>query len=69
MSSAHAPAQDGAPRCCDVWYQNLAGSHPLRQARDTEDSLMDQALRDGPEPANLRLAQNAAQGFAQAEKI
>ena len=35
---------------------------------DTVDSLMDQALRNRPELANLRLEQNAAQRFAQAEK-
>ena len=35
---------------------------------DTVDSLMDQALRDRPELASLRLEQNAAQRFAQAEK-
>jgi outer membrane protein len=35
---------------------------------DTVDSLMDQALRDRPELASLRLEQNAAQRFARAEK-
>jgi outer membrane protein len=35
---------------------------------DTVDSLMDQALRARPELASLRLEQNAAQRFAQAEK-
>jgi len=35
---------------------------------DTVDPLMAQALRDRPELASLRLEQNAAQRFAQAEK-
>lgn len=35
---------------------------------DTVDSLLDQALRARPELASLRLEQNAAQRFAQAEK-
>ena len=35
---------------------------------DTVDSLMTHALRDRPELANLRLEENAAQRFAQAEK-
>jgi len=35
---------------------------------DTVDPLLEAALRDRPELANLRLEQNAAQRFAQAEK-
>jgi outer membrane protein len=35
---------------------------------DTVDALRDQALRDRPELASLRLEQNSAQRFAQAEK-